>query len=522
MRLEECLASHEDCQQNDIPALPDRVIDVGTTGWRLIDSRGMREKYIALSHCWGGQIELKLERKTYDAFRGGLAISELAKNFRDAMEIARSLGIRYLWIDCLCIIQDSTTDWLEQSKKMASLYSHATLTIYAMASETSHNGILTPRNSPMIKEMPLAQPVCVPVYKAGTLIDFEAQLELVHAEEDVEEDPVHMAQFSILASRGWALQEYVLAPRRLLFGTRRVHWECLRGTQTMDGFTMTASRYWNFEFNEFRAQVHAHSPRSKSRDQGLLDSYYELVRFYGARQLTKSSDKLPAFSAIARCVHPAIGGDYIAGLWTADLHRGLLWYFYRPSRHQYLPTTYRAPSWSWAKSNHEVNQFHSQYKYDALPLNESWEISLVDSTNPYGEIQSAQLNLTVWTKRLQFISSDRAPAQGNLRIGDLWYPDFDVFDESTRFSYRIFITQGESDIYTIVVNGTENWVPRDYLLIAVMESETGLSDEPELLCLVIGRAPNATSEAYERMGLLKTSASRGWQQSWPRQSITLH
>lgn len=123
MQLEECLESHEDCQQNDIPALPDRVIDVGATRWRLIDSRGMREKYIALSHCWGGQIELKLWGKTYDAFRGGLAISKLAENFQDAMEIARSLGIRYLWIDCLCIIQDSTTDWLEQSKECR-VYTH--------------------------------------------------------------------------------------------------------------------------------------------------------------------------------------------------------------------------------------------------------------------------------------------------------------------------------------------------------------------------------------------------------------
>lgn len=526
MRLEECLASHEVCHQNDIPALPDRVIDVGKTRWRLIDSRGMRGKYIALSHCWGGQIELKLERKTNDAFRGGLAISKLAKNFQDAMEIAQSLGIQYLWIDCLCIIQDSTSDWLEQSKKMASVYSHATLTIYAMASETSHNGILTPRNSPMIKEMPFAQPVCVPVYKAGTFTDSEAQLELVHAEEDWEEDSLSLARNSILASRGWALQEYVLAPRRLIFGTRRVYWECLRGTQTMDGFTLTGGMYSMLEFNEFTswARMHAHFPRSKSRGQELLKTYYELVEFYGARQLTKSSDKLPAFSAIAGSVHPAIGGDYIAGLWTADLHNGLVWFCERSSRHQPLPASYRAPSWSWAKSDHEVrfyNSIHYPFDGNALPLHESWKLSLVDSTNPYGGIQSAQLNLTVWTKSLQFVPFGPIPSQGNLQDGDLWYPDFDVFDESTKNARKAIMTQGESEIYTMFVTGTENWVPWDYLLIAVMESGAVFSDWPELLCLVIGRASNATSEAYERVGLLKTFASRDWQKSWTRQTITL-
>lgn len=524
MRLEECLASHVDCQQNDIPTLPDRVIDVGTTRWRLIDSKGIREKYIALSHCWGGQIKLKLERKTYDAFRGGLAISKLAKNFQDAMEIARSLGIRYLWIDCLCVIQDSTTDWMEQSKNMASLYSHATLTIYAMASETSHNGILTPRTSPMIKEIPFAQPVCVPAYKAGTTTDSEAQLELVHAEKDWEEGYTYLAQNSVLASRGWALQEYVLAPRRLIFGTRRVYWECFRGTQTIDGFSMTSVLYSGLEFNEFRAQVHAHFPRSKSRGQGLLKIYYKLVEFYANRQLTKSSDKLPAFSAIAGSVHPAIGGDYIAGLWTADLHQGLLWFCSRSSRNQPLPASYRAPSWSWAKSDHEIRFYNSIYLPfggNALPLHETWKLSLVDSTNPYGEIQAAQLNLTTWTKRLQFVSSKPTPSQENSQDGDLWFPDFDVFDRSTQYAHKAIMTQEESEIYTMFVTGTENWVPWDYLLIALMERGTGLKDRPELLCLVIGRASNATSEVYERMGLLKTSASRDWQQSWPRQSIIL-
>lgn len=527
MRLEECLASHEDCQQNDtgIPALPDRVIDVGTTRWRLIDSRGMRKKYIALSHCWGGQIKLKLERKTYDAFRGGLAISKLAKTFQDAMKIARSLGIRYLWIDCLCIIQDSTTDWMEQSKKMASLYSHATLTIYAMASGTSHNGILTPRNSPMIKEMPLAQPVCVSAYRTGTVTDSEAQLELVQEwEEEWEEEWAYLAHMSVLASRGWALQEYVLAPRRLIFGTRRVYWECFRGEQTMDGFTMTRDHYKKFEFNGFRAQIHAHFPRSKSQGQGLLEDYYKLVELYVARQLTKSSDKFPAFSAIAGSVHPAIGGDYIAGLWTADLHRGLLWFCDRPSRHQPLPASYRAPSWSWATSDHKIKFYHDRYPFggNALPLHESWKISLVDSTNPYGEIQSAQLNLTVWTKRLQFVSSEATiPWHNNSQDGNFFYPDFDVFEESMGFWYKMTNTQRESEIYTVFVNETENWPPRDYLLIALMEKGTGLSDGPGLLCLIIGRASNATSEAYERVGVLETSASRDWQQSWPRQSITL-
>lgn len=238
-----------------------------------------------------------------------------------------------------------------------------------MASETRHNGILTPKASPMIKEMHFARPVSVPVYKAGMLTYSEAQLELVHAEDNMAEDSVDLAESSILASRGWALQEDVLARRRLMFGTSRVHWECLRVTQTMDGFTLTSGRYSRFEFNEFRAQIHAHLPRSKSRGQGLLENYCKLVEFYGARQLIKASDKLPAFSAIARSVHPAVGGDYIDGIWTAALHRGLLWFCDRSSRRQPPPTGYPAPSWSWAKSDYEIKLYQGIYLFggNALP-----------------------------------------------------------------------------------------------------------------------------------------------------------
>lgn len=525
MRLEECLTSHKSCQQHDAPALPDRVIDVENGGeiCQLFHPEGMRAQYTALSHCWGGQVEFKLEEKTLAAFCKGLPISKLAKSFQDAIKITRSLGIRYLWVDCLCIIQDSTTDWLEQSKKMASVYSHATLTIYATTSPISRHGILTPTNSSMIKEMPFTQPVYVSAYKASAPTDSEAQLELVHAEEDdMEEEPVDLAMHSVLASRGWTLQEYVLAPRRLLFGKKRVHWECLHGTQTMDGFTFTDWRYSIFEFYTFRSQIHPPSELGRSRGQRILDDYYGLVELYGDRQLTKSSDKLPAFSAIARSAHGAIKGEYIAGIWTEDLHKGLLWYCDTPRRHQHLPTSYRAPSWSWAKTNHKVKSFYGRYAYKTLPLHESWRISLVDDTNPFGEIQSAQLNVTVWTKRLQFVPFDYpSPPQGFPLSDHSWHPGFDVLDNSVEDPRKGFINQGESEFYGIFAKGTENWEPKDYLLMAVMEHGTGRSDRPRLVCLAIGRPSNAMSEAYERVGVLEMPVSRDWQESWPRQSITL-
>lgn len=525
MRLEECLKSHDDCRQHDAPALPDRVIEVtNDQTFRLVHTEGRRAHYIALSHCWGGKVELMLTKETIDEFRSGLAISALAENFRDAIKIMRNLGMRYLWIDCLCIIQNSNTDWLEQSKKMASIYSHATLTIYAAVSPTSRDGILTGKNSPMIKRKKWAKPVCVNVYKATAPTGPAAQLELAHYEYDTGEDSVSLADGSVLASRGWTLQEYVLAPRRLLVGTKTVHWECLRGTQTIDGFTLTDSRYKSRAFDSLRARIHPHASRLRDRGYGLRKDYYDLARVYVNRQLTYSSDTLPAFSAIARSAHHDSWGDYIAGLWTEHLHRGLAWCndILTPRRNRPLPNGYQAPSWSWAKSNHNIwfIPFSSVYHYSPLPLQPSWRIHLVDSTNHYGAIQSAQLKLTVWTKRIQFVSS-YSPPKGCLEIMGSWYLDFDVFEESTMILRTTFTDVGGSQVYTVVANGTENWVPWDYLLMAFMEDGTGRRDMPHLLCLVIRRPSNDTSGTYQRVGLARITAPGDWQESWPRQSITL-
>ena len=101
-----------------------------------------RVKYTALSHCWGKTKTLRLTHDTYDAYTGleGIRISDLPATFRDAVSITRRLGVRYLWIDSLCIIQDSKEDWNLQSGQMAAIYTHAWLTLAAAASASSVAG----------------------------------------------------------------------------------------------------------------------------------------------------------------------------------------------------------------------------------------------------------------------------------------------------------------------------------------------------------------------------------------------
>lgn len=112
--LHTCNTSHLECLGTSIPELPTRVIDVGMqedwVGLRITHARKERAAYIALSHCWGGAISPMLTSKTIHAFQDRLPFLELPANFRDAITITRRLGFRYLWIDSLCIIQDSRED----------------------------------------------------------------------------------------------------------------------------------------------------------------------------------------------------------------------------------------------------------------------------------------------------------------------------------------------------------------------------------------------------------------------------
>lgn len=107
--LQTCLEDHKGCRSTHDGALPTRLIAVGGGSLRLILSSDCSERpqYAALSHCWGDHKVLELTQTKLDVFMAGLPAEELPTTFKDAIEITRGLGIDYLWIDSLCIIQST-------------------------------------------------------------------------------------------------------------------------------------------------------------------------------------------------------------------------------------------------------------------------------------------------------------------------------------------------------------------------------------------------------------------------------
>jgi hypothetical protein len=142
--LRERRDGHEQCSKE----LPTRVIDVGAYGIPprlIIAQQGQVGNWVALSHCWGKDApSLKTITANLDALCQELPVDDLPLTWKDAILVTRRLGFRYLWIDSLCIIQDSKDDWLMESARIQIVYKGASLTLMAEASPDSTSGIFKP------------------------------------------------------------------------------------------------------------------------------------------------------------------------------------------------------------------------------------------------------------------------------------------------------------------------------------------------------------------------------------------
>lgn len=155
--LQTCLRGHQSCQvEADLHhQLPTRVIDVGAgeSGIhphpRLVNGSDHVGPYVALSYCWGPERLLTFTASNEDQLRSGIPLSEFPPTLRDAVEVTRSLGYQFLWIDALCIQQDSKADWDNEAAKMRRVYRGAVVTLSAAAASKASDGMLYYRSMPL-------------------------------------------------------------------------------------------------------------------------------------------------------------------------------------------------------------------------------------------------------------------------------------------------------------------------------------------------------------------------------------
>ncbi|RDW78455.1 hypothetical protein BP5796_06307 [Coleophoma crateriformis] len=351
--LQTCLTDH-DCA----PVLPDspmrppsRVLDVGDEEKSpfLVTSQTLKGGWAALSHCWGRVRPMETLTTNLDDRRAGIPLTSLPKTFRDAVIITRRLGLRYLWIDSLCILQDSVDDWFAEATRMAYIYTNATVTIAAEATPDCTAGIF---DSSLSRRTNLLQNTTRLPCKAGNRKGF-----LYCQPSRVTDHLDH----GILNTRAWTYQEDLLSPRIVRFSEQEIYWKCQRGS--LSETCPTSCRPDSLEHKAGPSVTLSHSSKfRRSQYEDALSmrgmSWFQLVNEYVSRSLTFPEDVFPSLSGVARKFYRDESDKptsrlpsqtYLAGLWLEDIHRGLQW----TALHCERQATYIAPSWSWAALKHK-------------------------------------------------------------------------------------------------------------------------------------------------------------------------
>lgn len=363
-QIDECVHGHERCKSSASPNpfLPTRVVDCADLSRpRLVSTIGRCGEYLALSYVWGGDQVHKTTKSNISTYEQGIAPSLLPPTICDAIRVTHMLGFRWLWIDSLCIIQDSDEDKAHEIGRMHHIYRYAHVTIMAGSAEAVGSGFLQERSHP---NDDLALPfICPPdpPTSAGSLDARSAarrQVGQVYLTGLAAARRSHGDDLGRMSTRAWCMQEFLMSPRALIFTPITVQFKCLTGLVGV-GHSFCAT----FERGVPQLPMTLFLANPPDLEHGseewnnLRRAWMQVVLDYTRRTATEESDKLVACAAVAEQFHRVLGTEYLAGLWRSDaLLTDLLWASARlPGGRYTRPTTYRAPSWSWAAVEGIVN-----------------------------------------------------------------------------------------------------------------------------------------------------------------------
>lgn len=387
-----CASNHPECCSPGPRSLPTRLIKVGDVVdgiARLVMSGNLPSttSYIALSYCWGppsvGKPQLITTAATLADRQTKIPLAEMPDTIRDAVVFARYMGIEYIWIDALCIIQDDAEDWATEAALMFAVYRYATLTLVAAAGDTSHSGFLQRTSAGPSVLVPFESK------KGESKVSGTYVLSGLNEHRTWDADyPSHM-HTRAWATRAWTYQEDLMSTRVLYFDNHTSYFRC----QSQRRLEHSSKVYdnvqsWNHLLSPVPKDI---SPDElKERRESLYERWKDLIIEYTRRKLTVSNDKFLALSGLARTFSSALADQYVAGLWRDDLVRGMLWNtVMQPSN----PKEWRAPSWSWASSDAEI-AWDLRF---SLPLIQKCSIENIHieaaGSDPFGRLESAWIEL---------------------------------------------------------------------------------------------------------------------------------
>jgi hypothetical protein len=363
--LGECISKHKECPNSTPRPLPERLIDISNPfNLVLIETdKGTAGRYVALSYCWGEKRnnesvhKIKLKRANLAAMKVNIDRDHMTLTHLEAIQVARQLGYRYVWIDALCIIQDSISDWEQQAQNVPDVYGNAELTIMAARSDDSRKGFLNLSNW----YKPRASPVMLPYKTFGSTRGTASCGAGLKRNRDV--GPTER--------RAWCFQESILSQRIATFGKEQLMFQCRKCVLYDDGYTATKTQAEELWKGILVISRPIWLDLGNMNRFDILTQWYRLVEMYSQRQVFDPMDCFATLAGVAKQFELALSSGngvvrprYLAGHWEIDMITGLMWRSNRICEEESNPGILRrpqksqgpslasemierAPSWSW-------------------------------------------------------------------------------------------------------------------------------------------------------------------------------
>ena len=409
--LQKCRESHLVCREQYARILPTRLLqlpkaDEEVTSFRLVEAK-TGDQYAALTYCWGGDQDCKL---TMERLSKGTAFqaTDLPPTIMYAIQVARNLGLSFLWVDSLCIVQDDDVNKDIEIDKMADIHGNATVTISAANSVSCREGIFKSRRVEQLNSRWFKLPFRVPGKGMGNL--FLATSSKACRRGHSGDDPIEY--------RAWTLQEHALSPRILYYSYYHLYWLC-RETKYADG-GLGPRDHSSLGFHEGRLQHYTMSKNTGKIDPNIPPYGFNLqdvlwmernpnrkwqtkweflLSEYQHRRLTDPGDRLVAISAIGSQFAAHMNTEFVAGLFSENLAVGMLWLIAGQALPR--PQSYRAPSWSWAAIDSPTSVRVCERGMRDYPTMQilTWNVRSISPHTKFGRIESAYLKAQCWVTR---------------------------------------------------------------------------------------------------------------------------
>lgn len=336
-----------------------------------------QEKYAALTYASDFGIARCLESDS-PVNGDDVSIARLPQTFQDAILVTRALGVRYLWIDSLCI-PCSITEWQRSSPQAGSVYANAYLTISATGAGNALGGLLFPRPERVYIQIP---------YKADGGLAGNVSVSSLSLDREVLRNEYLNMEDEPISSAVWSFQERVLSPRIVHFASDQVYIEGLQQLVSEDGLCEKK----NYHTTAATLPARASDASSEVDTSSLKLRWEHMLWDYAIRVPAIPTDKLTALSNVARAYQRLLNcgtDDYIAGHWKSSLVESLCW----QSLHCKPAGDSNAPSWAWVSVDGiPAMGFHARSHEDLARVS-STDVTLLDTTNPFGQVTAASITL---------------------------------------------------------------------------------------------------------------------------------